>query len=322
MMLFRHWNPLKGINIDHPLIAYMLRSVLGGRSEIGLLRYSWHAALITWAVMLAPMAVTVALYVPRYQNDYFRLQTAAYYGAGAMAASIFLFPIIDLVTIFYAAITIRADRQADVKFDLLRISLVKPVRYRRSRLIVAQVRAWRVFVIMWAARLMAWITLAVVGFIALLIAFVEDGLYWTLDGEFWWAFIFFVVVIVIFTVMLLLEPFWRFEMLAQAATTIASRFERSGLMWLTLGGMLVLIIFSQGSFAAGVVALSWGLNRLFYSLLPYRLDYSTQTSLETMAGLIPFMMMPLLVWTLQHWLRDWYDRLGMSSIFRPKVEDR
>lgn len=319
---FRNTNPFKGFDYRHPLLAHVIREVRGGRTPYGLWRYSRQMMWGILALTFGGLAVLLIFYQPQYTGSQWRQQAAALYTAGAFGVSIVGFVIVDLVTLFYAAVSIRADIGRDIKFDLLRASALPPGDYIASRLTLAQVRSWRVFVVMMAARLASCVLAVVVFLWVLGYNFFEYGFSSIgLDGIAGIAAL--ALGSLIFLVMLLFEPFWRQRMLTALAASIAARLRRPFWMWLALGGAYLLVIALQGAFAAGVSTLGlWLPDTLTRDLLPYdAYSWQFRNRVGMMIGFLPFMVMPPIVYRLQIWLTNWRWGVTERYIFKHQGED-
>ncbi|MEO1441361.1 MAG: hypothetical protein AAFV33_13250, partial [Chloroflexota bacterium] len=232
----------------------------------------------------------------------------------------------DLVTLFYVAHAIRAEINRDVKFELLRTTTVDPQDYMASRLALGQVRAWRVYVILiglrWLATLQA-VLLALWGMVLLTI----DGNWPSLsewlqsDAIFYTAF--FTLAVVIFLIMLLWEPIWRFRMLSTLAGSLATRIRPGFLMWTLLAGAYLLVALLQGALAAGVTTLgAWWSNLVFEHLLgssEFQWEFRQQAGL--VAGIVPYAVMPLVVWFAQARFSGWRVNVAERFIFMRRGDD-
>ena len=318
MRLFRRFNPFRhfGYDYTHPLLHYVVREIRGGRSPAGLNRYTRNVVIIVGLLIIAGLPViTVAVPWPGTDRD-----RQWYYGAsllytfGAIGVSVLMFVITDAVTIFFAAMSVRTELGQPVKFDLLRTSPLLPGSYVASRLTVAQVRSWRVFVVMWAARMCTWGLLVAVGRywdtdcsvrkrrVGLAGHHCPDG-----DSSVSTGFL-------IFSVMFLLEPVWRFRMMAELATSIAARVRQGVWMWFALGGAVAVVLFVQGMIAMLVVFVS----RVIYTVIDRGfvwLPYDSESALALTAGFVPWIAMPFIVWAYQRRVTRWRRRVTEQVIF-------
>ncbi len=285
-------NPFNSFDATHPLLSYVVREVRGGRTPEGLVRYSRRTLWILGGLLFGGLFVAIALYQPVFQPSYtddeWALQIAALYTVGAFAVSIFTFPIVDFVTVFYAVNSIRSEMRQDVKFDLLRATTLSPYVFAASRLTLARVRAWRFFVLMWQLRILCCF---LAGFVLLWAVLAFGGS--TPDP----AMGYFIFGAVIFVVMLVWEPLWRFRMMTNLAASFAARFRSDLAVWLAVGGSLLAVGTLQLMLAVGVGWMGFYMN------------------------ILPYMAMPFVVWTLQKGLADWREQVLVDNLFRWKGED-
>ncbi len=317
MRLFRRFNPFRhfGYDYTHPLLHYVVREIRGGRSPAGLNRYTRNVVIIVGLLIIAGLLITVAVPWPGTDRD-----RQWYYGAsllytfGAIGVSVLMFVITDAVTIFFAAMSVRTELGQPVKFDLLRTSPLLPGSYVASRLTVAQVRSWRVFVVMWAARMCTWGLLVLLAAIGILIAVYENGGWGWPDITALMVILALVTGFLIFSVMFLLEPVWRFRMMAELATSIAARVRQGVWMWFALGGAVAVVLFVQGMIAILVVFVS----RVIYTVIDRGfvwLPYDSESALALTAGFVPWIAMPFIVWAYQRRVTRWRRRVTEQVIF-------
>ncbi len=326
-MLSRWASPFETFDYQNPLLSYVIREVRGGRTPQGLVRYTWQVAAVVGALMLAGAVLTPLLFwAPvSFRGEYWFIQVFVGYSIVVALISIFLFPIIDLVTLFYGAISIRTEVARDVRFDLVRASTLNPQDYVQSRLALAQVRAWRVFIVMWIMRFFGCLLLAISGLVALALLIFESGVFIddVLRPEVLYGVSFVVAGIAIFLPLMLLEPLWRFRMMTALAAALAARIRGGFTMWLALGGSTLLVLFLQGMFAVTVVwvgsLMSSFVNEMWFS---YDSNYQFRDMASTTVGLIPWMAMPPGVWALQMSVTRWWEDTAAGSIFTPRARDR
>ena len=317
-------NPLYNVNLTDPLLSHVITTVRGGASLHRSMRLTWIIAGLVWIAMLAPLFLWLAFATSGYTTyNTYRLEIALYYSAGAMGVAIVLFPLIDIVTIAFTMTSLRSDLARQIKFDLLRLSLISPAAYIQSRLHLAKTRAWRVFVILFAARLGAVSLIALVLLSWFIYNILDDGFYWSgLDWDFFYGVSVFLTFISIFLVMLLLEPFWRFHMLTHVAASIAVRVRRGLWSWVAVYGALVVIMILQGAFAAGVTWAGIGLYNVTEDILRWTTSsYNLRESIALGIGLLPAMAMPVIVWQLQKRLAAWRLRVAERYVFSAYGDD-
>jgi hypothetical protein len=322
MTLLSNTSPFRGFDREHPLLAYIIREVRGGRTPAGLARYSRQVMWIMLALAFGGLAVLLVFYQPQYRGGQWRQQAAALYTAGAFGVGMFSFVIVDVVTLFYAAVSLRGDIGRSVKFDLLRTSTLPPANYIAARLTLAQVRAWRVFIVMYAARVAACVLAA--GVFTWIIGYnlIDYGPPVS-EWEFLMTTASILLGVAIFLVLLLWEPFWRQRMLTALAASIAARVRRAVWMWLVLGGAYLLVVFLQGALAAGASTLGfWSADAVTNQFLPYEAySWEFRNRVSVMVGFLPFMAMPPLVYRLQLWLTNWRWHVAEQYIFKQQGED-
>lgn len=239
----------------NPLTQYVMRSIPGARTPQGLYRYTMIVGGLVFGLGIAGWLLLLLAFRPNsafwgYASDHIEISWE--YLAYALGASAFFFAIVDLVTVFFAAASIRIDKARAVQFDLLRTSPLEPAQYIESRVVIAKARTWRVFVVLWAGRLAAWVLLVLNILWTLGFAVSQDG--WPrLDELFLVGFVTLAVfaIFVVFTILFLLEPFWRLDMLTRLAVSIAARI-RSGLWaWMMVLIGLGLVVVGQGGLRLG-----------------------------------------------------------------------
>lgn len=317
MRLLRTSNPFRlfGYNFTHPLLFYFVRDVRGGRTPAGLRRYTRKVFLVMTVVVLLGLLGAVLLTWPNTPGDDYWYYTVAWvYWMWGVGISIGLFVIVDAVTVFFAAMSIREEIGQPVKFDLLRVSPLTPEAYLASRITLAQVRSWRVFVVMWAGRLCMWGLMVFLGVMGLLIWLYEDGSFIdSLSLSDMGILMMFAGAFLIFSVMFLLEPLWRFRMMAELAASVAARVRRGVWMWFTLGGAVGAVLAAQGAIAVGVV-LSSRLGAVVVGRLLDRTSFETDW-VAIAVGFVPWVLMPAGVWWYQTRVTRWRRRVAERTIF-------
>lgn len=328
-MFLNRVNPFNDFDHTHPLLSYVIRDVRGGRTPQGLMIYTNQILWIVAALMFGGIALILMSYQPLFQpafiDEFWSLQIAFFYMLGVFATSIFSFPIVDLVTLFFTAVGFRQEMNRDVKFDLLRTSPLPPEDYAAARMTLAAVRSWRVFVFMWWLRLLACIYAIMLLAWSLVMLVASEGLPpWReiFQSESIFAFVAFLAGTAIFLVFLLWEPFWRFRMMTAAAASIAARVKSGFWMWLLLGGAYLLLIFLQGGLAVGASMLGFWVGGEVWDLLDApRFNNLFQRWMAILIGFIPFAVLPPIVWFLQTQFTRWRVRVLERFIFRRHGED-
>ena len=324
-MLSRWASPFEVFDHHHPLLAYVIREVRGGRTPEGLVRYTWKVAAVLSALMFGGALLAPVVFLSPYNTDDHFLQVWLVYSLAAVSASIFLFPLVDLVTLFYGAVGIRTEVKHDVHFDLVRASTLEAHAYVQSRLALAQVRAWRVFIIMWLMRLFACVILALTALAALLFSIASGNLTLTdiLSPEMVYMAFFVTAGSIIFLILMLWEPLWRFRMMTALAATLAARIRGGVTMWLTLGGATMLVVFVQGMFAIFIVWMGAIMTSFVSDLWSVNVSDSGafREMLSLAAGFIPWMALPPGVWALQTSVTRWWEGAAVAAIFAPTRED-
>jgi hypothetical protein len=322
-MLFRRANPYNTINPSYTPLTYIVRHVRGGRSPEGVVRFSWTATAIMAAVIVLPLGLfLLAIGRPFSVDRYYYLENTFYYALGVMGISIILFPIVDFFTLLYAVVSVRGDMNRSIKFDLLRTSLANPADYVDSRIALAKVRAWRVFVFMWTGRLLACVLVALLGVIAFIMEMFVNPLNWRdfTYSDTWFGLAVAVICGAIFLTQLLAEPLWRLDMLIAFGVSIATRVRRGGaLMWLVLGlGTLGLIV-AQGAIGAAVVFFGFRFAENISDLLwasDQDFTWQFRERIGFLTGVLPYAFMPLAVWAFHRMIRRWRRRVAIHYIFR------
>jgi len=311
MRLLHTYNPFRQSSLTHthPLLSYAIQGVRGGRTPTGLERYSRKVMWIVGGLILAGLIVTLGVtYDPRNAfGDHYII--ALLYWVGSLVVSAISFVVVDLVTLFYAAMSVRTEMAQKVKFDLLRTSSLSATTYLDAQITLAQARSWRVFIVMWAARFCCWLLLILLLIIGVIGAVLTGELYFIGWQELAIALLL-LLSFCIFTVMLLWEPLWRFRMMTCLAMSIAARVRRGGWMWGTLAAATLLTVFLQGLFGVWVVFTSGWLERIIGRALSFEFEMVT-----AIAMLLPWLIMPLVVWFSQKQLAGWRWRVAEQAIF-------
>ncbi len=237
-MFIKSTSPFKDFDPNHPLLSYALRSVPGGRTPEGLVRYSNKTLWILATLLFGGLAVLIGLAgattVPKLDE---LLTLAVGYARVALFISILIFPIVDFVTVFYAVNAVRGDRNTDGKFDLMRITTIKPDIYAITRLTLARVQAWRVFVVMWYLRLLCCVLVTILAIVAALLQFISQLTY-PLHIDVYVLAVAVVyntlVVVGVAYAMMIYEPLWRFKYLSSLGALCAARHRNIGVVWLRL----------------------------------------------------------------------------------------
>jgi len=324
-VLFNRANPYNGIDENFPPLAYLTRHVRGGRSRDGANAMGRLAMLIVAVVVLLPLALLLVFVRPAYAVPNYWLQNSWWYALVVMGLSIVTFPLVDFFTVFFAVNSIRSDIKDTVKFDLLRASLVDPAAYIDTRIALARLRTWRVFVFFWVARWAAVVFVGLLGLTTLFVQFIEDGFPFDLltDARFAFALTMVSMGVLIFLVQLLAEPLWRLEMLTVFSVSVAARLRSNTAAWLVVGLGVLGIALAQGAFAAAVIWLAVGFFEVVEELLRF-LDvgtYDMRENLTWAVGMFPYAVMPLAVWALQRWFRLWRYRVAVRYIFKAQGGD-
>lgn len=323
-MLFRRTSPYAGLNNRHPMIAYTVRHVRGGRSPQGTVRFAWVALGIMLAVALVPLLLFLWLYTPSYRGDYYALEVTFYYTLVAGGVSLFAFPIVDFFTVFYAVNSIRAETHNSTKFDLMRTSTIDAVAFVDARLGLARVQAWRVLVYMWAGRLIAVGMMAGVGVTGLGVLLYEDTLNLAdMDANAWYFVCFFALCALIFLVQYLGEPLWRLNMLSAYAASVAVRYHANATTWTVLGLGVIVMLGFIGALGAGVVFGSVGLYGLGEWVLdePNNFAWRFREQWSLSLAVVPYALMPLAVWGAQRVFCQWRRRVTIRYIFQQQGAD-
>lgn len=328
MFIHRH-NPLRGQDVHTPILAHVLWNVRGARDESVLYRYSRRVRNILLVLILIPIVLIWSVYNPPYNNiiaDRYGM-TLAYLGY-ALLGAIFLFPLVDIATVAFGVHSIRADTNRNIKHDLLRLSLLAPQAYLQSRLVLAQARAWRILVIMWFLRFLLFVALTVALLLGLLYLMMFDDVRFvggssaifgdTFNAVDLFALTYGAAALFILCVMLLAEPLWRFRMMSLLGMSVAARVRHGAWMWFAVGCAGVGALVVQGLIAAGVVFVGVQIARAFSSWG----NYSTFREMTIyLGGMVPYALMPLMVWRWQTWLGAWRWRVAQRYVFLPQGDD-
>ncbi len=287
-MLTSRFSPFNDFDHTHPLLSYALHSVPGGRTPEGLVHYSNKALWILAALLFGGLFALLLVAIASGSTLDGLLSVGIAYSIFATLISLFAFPIVDFVTVFYAVNSIRSDIDREVKFDLLRITPVPPATYASARVALARVQAWRVFVLMWQLRLLCCVLLVAAAGVGLFVSPPDLN-----DSAALFAFSTVLLGAGVAFVMFIGEPLWRFRYFSTLGASFAVRFRNPFTAWLwtvvemvsvtILGGVLFLAITLIGMWVGGFVqslmfdalygsadvyTFTWAFSILGYALLP------------------------------------------------------
>ncbi len=242
----------------HPVFVRDVRRARWGVSPDDLRRYSWRVALITQVVIVLVWLLLIALFFfsapPYIRNGETFLFVTSFNAAGLlMAATILAGLVLDFASMQAAVHSISGEVNAR-RWDLLRLTALHVQGIARAKYAVAQLRVWRMTVIMVSARVAAVWIMVLIYFVLpplMLGPYAFDHLAAFLAAPL--QNIVLLGIGVFTAIVYILEPYWRMKAMTALGMMISTYELNTALAMLAGAGVIFAVLLLQLMIAASLM---------------------------------------------------------------------